>query len=179
MLSSEQRQLLLNIARDAVRAYLENKPLPKIEVQDEILKRPCGAFVTLNKFGQLRGCIGSLQAERALYLTIQEMAVEAAFHDPRFLPLSKAEFSLIEIEISVLSPLRRIKDPEEIEVGRDGLYLVMGFNRGTLLPQVATEYNWDKYTFLDHTCLKAGLSPGCWKKGAEIYVFEAEVFSEK
>lgn len=179
MLGLEQKQLLLNIARDVIKARLENKSLPKIEVQDEVLKRPCGAFVTLNKSGQLRGCIGSLHAERPLYLTIQEMATEAAFHDPRFPPLSKVELSLIEIEISVLSPLRPIKNPEEVEVGRDGIYLVMGFNRGVLLPQVATEYNWDKYTFLDHTCLKAGLPPGCWKKGAEIHVFEAEVFSEK
>lgn len=180
MLIPEQKRVLLNIARNAIRAFLENRPLPKIAgIQDEVLKRPCGAFVTLNKSGQLRGCIGSLHAERPLYLTIQEMAIEAAFHDPRFPPLSKVEFPLVEIEISVLSPLRRIKDPEEIEVGRDGIYLVMGFNRGVLLPQVAMEYNWDKYTFLDHTCLKAGLPPGCWKKEAEVYTFEAEVFSEK
>ncbi|MCD6255777.1 MAG: AmmeMemoRadiSam system protein A [Deltaproteobacteria bacterium] len=178
MLTLEQRRLLLNIARDAIKAHLENKSIPKIEVKDEILRRPCGAFVTLNKSGQLRGCIGSLYGERPLYLTVQEMAIEAAFHDPRFPPLSKVEFPLIEIEISVLSPLRRIKDPEEIEVGRDGIYLVKGINRGVLLPQVATEYKWDKYTFLDHTCLKAGLAPGCWRE-AEIYIFSAEVFSEK
>ena len=178
-LSDEQRDFLLKLARDTIKAALSHNPLPQVTVDDPILARPCGAFVTLHKGKQLRGCIGSLIGERPLYITIQEMAIESAFKDPRFPPLSAEELSQIEIEISVLSPLERITNVEQIEVGKHGIYLIKGFNRGVLLPQVATEYGWDRYKFLDNTCLKAGLPPGCWRSGAEIYIFSAEVFSEK
>lgn len=178
-MTAEQKRFLLTLARDTIRAALEGKPLPQVEVKDEILAKPCGAFVTLHKDGALRGCIGSLIGEKPLYITVQEMALEAAFRDPRFPPLTKEELPSIEIEISVLSPLQRITNVEQIEVGKHGIFLVKGFYRGVLLPQVATEYGWDRYTFLDHTCLKAGLPPGCWRSGAEIYIFSAEIFSEK
>ena len=106
------------------------------------------------------------------------MAISAAFEDPRFPPLQKEELSLIEIEISVLSPLRK-GTVEEVEVGKHGVYLIKGFRRGVLLPQVPVEYGWDKKTFLEHVCLKAGLSPDCYKDpDTEIYLFTAEVFKE-
>jgi AmmeMemoRadiSam system protein A len=178
-LTDEQKRFLLKLARDTIWAALNNESKPRVEVKDEVLTKPCGAFVTLHKYGQLRGCIGSLIGEKPLFLTVQEMAISAAFQDPRFPPLTKEEFSEIEIEISVLSPLQRITDVEQIEVGKHGIFLVKGFYRGVLLPQVATEYGWDRYQFLDHTCMKAGLPPGCWRSGAEIYIFSAEVFSEK
>ncbi len=143
------------------------------------LKEPGGAFVTLHKYGELRGCIGTFQAEKPLYLVVKEMALSAAFNDPRFPPLSTEELPEVEIEISVLSPLARGK-PEEVEVGRHGIYLIKGIFRGVLLPQVAVEHGWDRETFLDHVCLKAGLPPGCWRDPeTEIYLFTAEVFSER
>ncbi|MCD6319911.1 MAG: AmmeMemoRadiSam system protein A [Candidatus Desulfofervidaceae bacterium] len=178
--TTEQKRFLLTLARDTIRAALEEQSLPQVRVEeDSILAKPCGVFVTLHKNGALRGCIGSLIGEKPLYITVQQMALEAAFRDPRFHPLTKEELLSIEIEISVLSPLQRITNVEQIEVGKHGIFLVKGFHRGVLLPQVATEYGWDRYTFLDHTCLKAGLTPGCWRSGAEIYIFSAEIFSEK
>jgi len=177
--TKEQKNFLLSLARESIMAVLQNRQVPKVEVKDPELIKPCGAFVTLHKMGQLRGCIGSLIGEKPLYLTVQEMAVEAAFHDPRFPPVRLEEMEDIEIEISVLSPLQRITNTEQIKVGEHGIYLIKGFNRGVLLPQVATEYGWDRETFLDHTCLKAGLPPGCWRSGAEIYIFSAEIFSER
>ncbi|MEK7851492.1 MAG: AmmeMemoRadiSam system protein A, partial [Deltaproteobacteria bacterium] len=110
--------------------------------------------------------------------TIREMAVQAAFHDPRFSPLEELELKDIHIEISVLSPLKEIKDVGEIEVGKHGIYIIKGFHCGTLLPQVATECGWDNRAFLEHTCMKAGLSPDGWKKGARILTYSAQVFSE-
>jgi len=178
-LTPDQKRFLLTLARDTIRAVLERQPLPQVRVEEGILAKPCGAFVTLHKDGNLRGCIGSLIGEKPLYITVQEMAIEAAFRDPRFPPVVKEELPFIEIEISVLSPLQRITNVDLIEVGKHGIFLIKGFNRGVLLPQVATEYGWDRYTFLDHTCLKAGLPPGCWRSEAEIYIFSAEIFSEK
>ncbi len=178
-LTNEEKKFLLKLARDTIWAALNHQPLPEVSPPSEILKKRCGTFVTLHKHGQLRGCIGSLIGERPLYLTVQQMSIEAAFRDPRFPPLTKEEYEEIDIEISVLSPLQRITDVEQIEVGKHGIFLIKGFYRGVLLPQVATEYGWDRYQFLDHTCLKAGLPPGCWQSGAEIYIFSANVFSEK
>jgi len=178
-LNKEQKKFLLSLARDTIMATLQNRELPQVRVDESELTKHCGAFVTLHKNGQLRGCIGSLIGEKPLYLTVQEMAIEAAFRDPRFPPVSLEEMKNIEIEISVLSPLERITDVNQIKVGVHGIYLIKGFNRGVLLPQVATEHGWDRDTFLDHTCLKAGLPPGCWRSGAEIYIFSAEIFSEK
>ncbi len=179
-LSNEEKILLLKIAREAIAARLEGREIRFPGVESPKLRSPLGAFVTLHIRGQLRGCIGTFFPEGPLYLTVAQMAQEAAFSDPRFPPLSARELPLIDIEISVLSPMRRVLGPEEIEVGRHGIYIVRGLNRGVLLPQVATEYGWDRYTFLDHTCLKAGLPPGCWQDPeTEIYTFTAEIFSEK
>jgi AmmeMemoRadiSam system protein A len=125
----------------------------------------------------LRGCIGLIEAVKPLGETIQEMALSAAFCDPRFPPLTAQEFKDLDIEISVLTPLRRIKNVEEIQVGVHGLYLRNGSCRGLLLPQVATQYNWDRDTFLQQTCCKACLPPMAWKDPqTEIYVFSADIF---
>ena len=138
-----------------------------------------GAFVTLKKQGRLRGCIGLIEGKKPLYETVEEMAQTAAFKDPRFRPVKEDEFKELDIEISALTPLRQIEDVNEIEVGRHGIYIVKGFHSGLLLPQVATEYNWDRNTFLRETCVKAGLPLNAWKdKGTKIFIFSASVFGE-
>jgi AmmeMemoRadiSam system protein A len=149
----------------------------KIELSGEHLKEHRGAFVTLNKHGQLRGCIGTIQPSRPLYQVVEEMAAAAAFEDSRFSPLTVHELKDLELEISVLTPLQRIKDINEIEIGKHGLYIKKGFYSGLLLPQVATEYNWDRQTFVEETCRKAGLHRNAWReKGTEVYMFSADIF---
>jgi AmmeMemoRadiSam system protein A len=146
---------------------------------DEDLRRPAGAFVTLRKQGDLRGCIGSIRALEPLYRAVASSAVSAAFRDPRFFPVRKDELSQLELEISVMGPIEPVRDVAEIEVGRDGLIISRGRFAGLLLPQVASEYGWDRETFLDQTCLKAGLQPEAWRApDTRIEKFAAEVFSE-
>ncbi len=179
-LNSDAKRELLSIARKTIKALLEGKSLPKPDYKFPVFKEKRGAFVTLNKFNQLRGCIGYIYAFKPLEQTIIEMAQAAAFHDPRFPALEKNEFPDLEIEISVLSPIREIKDVEEIVVGTHGIIIERNGNSGLLLPQVATEYGWDRETFLEHTCQKAGLPGDCWKKqGTKIQIFSAEVFHEE
>ena len=150
---------------------------PRADVLTESLKEKRGAFVTLHKRGQLRGCIGSIQPTKPLHQTVEEMAAAAAFNDPRFESLTAKELKEIELEISVLTPLERVRDVKDIEVGKHGLYIKKGFFSGLLLPQVATDYNWDRITFLQETCHKAGLPQNAWKdKDAEIYLFSADIF---
>jgi len=173
--SDEDRIKLHQIARDAIMARLHGESFrpPVIESLDK--KR--GLFVTIDLDGRLRGCIGQIRARRPLYEAVAEMAQAAAFEDPRFAPLSEAEAERIEIEISVLTPLKRVHDFEEIQVGRDGLMIKLEMNSGLLLPQVAAEYAWDRVEFLEQTCLKAGLAKNSYKdKLAEVYRFAAEVF---
>jgi AmmeMemoRadiSam system protein A len=175
-LSDEEKRILKEIARSAIEKKLFNKEGTEIPVP-ESLKEKKGAFVTIKKKGELRGCIGYVKGYLPLYETVEEVAKEAAFHDPRFPPLSKSEWEEIEIEISVLTPLKKIRSIEEIEVGKHGLYIEMRGNSGLLLPQVAVEYGWDRIEFLEHTCYKAGLPKDAWKsKDANIYIFSAEVF---
>ncbi len=179
MLTKEEKIYCLQLARKTLERYfsgnLEKEVPPKEYVR---LWEKRGAFVTLLERGELRGCIGILEPIYPLYEVIQEMAISAAFKDPRFPPLRKEELSLIEIEISVLSPLKR-GTVDEVEVGKHGVYIIKGFYRGVLLPQVPVEYGWDKKTFLEHVCLKAGLEPECYKDpDTEIYLFTAEVFKE-
>jgi AmmeMemoRadiSam system protein A len=133
--------------------------------------------VTLHLAGQLRGCVGFVQPTRGLYHTVIEAALSAAFHDPRFLPVSEEEAPGLQVEVSVLSPLKPIA-PEEVVVGRHGLVVSRGLYRGLLLPQVAVEQEWDVATFLEQTCLKAGLPADAWKHGATLQAFTAEVFGE-
>jgi len=136
-----------------------------------------GIFVTLSLNGDLRGCIGQIRARSPLYRAAAEMAIAAAFEDPRFPPLSEAEFGSAEIEMSVLTPLVRVHELREIEVGRDGLMIRLDLHSGLLLPQVASEHGWDRETFLEQTCLKAGLPKNSYRdKHAEIYRFSAQVF---
>jgi AmmeMemoRadiSam system protein A len=177
-LGGEAKKILLKVARNALLKSFKQKTEPVATDLPE-LQEQNGAFVSLHKKGALRGCIGVFQGEGPLYRTVASMARAAAFEDPRFPPLKKGELNDIDIEISVLSPLTPIKDVEEIEVGKHGIYIIKKHRRGVLLPQVATEQGWDRETFLRHTCLKAGLSPDCWKGDVEIYTFTADIFGEK
>jgi len=179
-LSENAKKELLRIARKSVSEHLEGDCSETKAPENEELSCQCGAFVSLHKKGGLRGCIGVFTCDRPLYETVGDMAACAAFEDPRFPPLTKSEISDVDFEISVLSPLRRIYDPREVEVGTHGIYIIRGSCRGVLLPQVATQCGWDRDTFLDHTCLKACLPKNAWKdKKTEIYVFTADVFGEK
>ena len=179
-LNESQQQFLLRLARQAVEESVRNPPggrPPQVEEPEGPLAASCGAFVTLHKGGRLRGCIGNIEASRPLYQTVGECARSAALRDPRFEPVSPDELPLLHVEISVLSPMEEIR-PEDMEVGRHGLLISSGFQRGLLLPQVAVEFNWGREEFLEETCLKAGLPPDAWKHGAKIQAFTAQVFGE-
>lgn len=178
-LTIEERDELLRVAREAIEAHFKDSPPFEPVINSDRLKEKRGAFVTLHdKKHCLRGCIGTFMSDRPLYNTIKEMAVQAAFHDPRFFPLEKEELKDIHIEISVLSPLKEIGDVDEIEIGRHGIYIVKGLRCGTLLPQVAVECCWDRRQFLEGTCSKAGIPPDGWKEGARILTYSAQIFSE-
>lgn len=178
-LSEADKKLLLQIARDSIEAHLLDKELPALKGAPASLCQARGAFVSLHRKGQLRGCIGFLEAVKPLGQAVREMAAAAAFHDPRFRPLGKNELADLEVEISVLSPMQLVKNIDEIQVGTHGLYIVQGYCRGLLLPQVATEYNWDRLTFLGQTCCKAGLAPEAWKDpSTKIYLFTAEIIAD-
>jgi len=181
MLSKEERKKLLQIARNSIQTYFKTGKKLEITETDPLLFKEMGAFVTLHKHGELVGCIGNLVGQQPLYLTVRDMAVEAAVNDPRFSPLKLYELKDIEIEISALSPLKRIESTDEIKMGIHGVLVRRGFNSGVFLPQVATETGWSKEEFLSHLCSdKAGLPALAWKdKATEIYIFTAEVFSEK
>jgi len=176
-LTEADQQTLLRMAREAIVEYLHQHRLSEVEKPAEALRQPCGAFVTLRKGKHLRGCIGYVEAVKPLYTTVRECAVAAALHDPRFHPVPHEEVPELNLEISVLSPLEEIA-PEKIEVGRHGLLISRGPQRGLLLPQVAVEWNWNREQFLEETCLKAGLPPDAWQYGATIQAFTAQVFEE-
>jgi AmmeMemoRadiSam system protein A len=143
------------------------------------LSDPGGAFVTIREDGELRGCIGYVDSPLPIWRVVEEIAEKAAFEDPRFIPLKPEEFPRISIEVSVLSPLTRMKAPEEIVVGEHGLIVECGERRGLLLPQVAQEHGWNSGEFLQHVCRKAGLEPDAWTgRGATIYLFSADVVEE-
>lgn len=178
-LNERERSALLTLARGSIEAALEGKSPPRPETSSRALATECGAFVTLEKRGALRGCIGYVRGFKPLGQTVSEMAVQAALHDPRFPPVTRDELDDLTIEVSVLSPLSPVEDVSEIEVGKHGLVIQSGGRSGLLLPQVAVDQGWDRDTFLDHTCLKAGLPPGCWRGGdVTILKFTAEVFGE-
>lgn len=180
MLSKRDASILLTIAREAIANRVNNQPYQPEPREEKELNERCGCFVTIKQNGQLRGCIGNFQSERPLFHEIAEMAVAAASKDPRFHPMEKSELDNFDLEISVLSPLEKIEDIELIEVGKHGIYLEKNFSRGVLLPQVATEYNWDRPTFLQQTCLKAGLPKTAWQDAdTDIYIFSAQIFNEK
>ncbi len=178
MLTENEGRELLKMAREAIETYVREKKRAKFDVSAPALKEDAGAFVTIHKNGALRGCIGTFASPNPLFKTVADMAVSAATKDPRFSPLSPEECSEVCLEISVLSPLKEIKDTEQIEVGRHGLYIVKGACRGVLLPQVAVEHKMDRLEFLECTCMKAGLETDAWKDGATIFTFEAEIIRE-
>jgi len=179
-LNGEEQKALLALARTTIRNALENKegteqPLAKAAAGD----RECGAFVSLHIRGMLRGCIGTFTANQPLSETIKEMALAAAFRDPRFPPLTIDELPELEIEISVLCPLTPVSDIEEIEIGRHGVQITRGMARGVLLPQVATQQRWDRETFLRHCCLKACLPVDSWRdKKTKLEKFTAQIFGD-
>lgn len=178
-LTPQEQQVLLTLAREAITEAVTHKTVSVRKVANGNLKSRSGCFVTIKISDRLRGCIGTFTSQKPLYATVQEMAAAAATRDPRFYPLRPDELDSIRIEISVLSPLKKIESIEEIKVGVHGLYIEKGLYRGVLLPQVAAEYGWDRDTFLAQTCLKAGLDPDAWKKDADISIFTAQIFGEK
>jgi uncharacterized protein len=167
---------LLALARRALEARVRRGDSPAIDVPLEVAS---GAFVTILHAGELRGCLGRLNANQPLAQLVVELARSVADSDPRFDPVRLEELANITFEISVITPERELESIDAIDIGRHGLIIEQGRNRGLLLPQVATEHGWDRYTFLDHACLKAGLLPGAWRRGARVFVFEAEVFGER
>lgn len=178
MTSDRDRRLLLRVAREAIAAYVRAAPAHLFAAAD-ILLRPGGAFVTLHKAGELRGCIGHVEPTEPLGTLVPRCAVAACSSDPRFPPLAADELDAIDIELSLLGALEPIAGPLDIVVGRHGLIVERGRQRGLLLPQVATEWCWDADALLAHTCRKAGLPNDAWKKGARVARFEAEVFAER
>ena len=178
-LNEKEQKKLLQIARSSITSYLDKKGAPQFEVTENRLLERRGVFVTLHKKGMLRGCIGYIKPIMPLYKATSDCAISAAVKDYRFPPLKEQEMDEIDIEISALTPLKKIESIDEIKIGEHGLYISRPPYSGLLLPQVATEYGWDKMTFLTQTCRKAGLPEDAWKKGAEIYIFSAQIFGEK
>jgi len=184
-LSLEEKRYLLRQARGVVAARLQLQEEEHQAAPEGVLGERMGAFVTLRRKSgvyrahQLRGCIGHVVSGDSLIETVRDSALSAAFHDPRFPPLSPAEYNEVEFEISVLSPLRVVEDRREVIPGTHGVLVRKGWKSGLLLPQVATEQKWDRDTFLYHTCIKAGFEPGCIDDtDVEISVFTATVFDE-
>jgi len=177
-LTREDELACLKLARQALERYFETGQPPRSPLKSGVLKEKRGAFVTLTVGGELRGCIGYPLPVKNLDETIIEMAVAAASQDTRFEPLATDEMKDLKIEISVLGLPEPVGDPSRVEVGRHGIIVSKGFYKGLLLPQVPVEHRWDRETYLSHGCLKAGLPPDEWKKGAKIEVFTAQVFSE-
>jgi len=179
MLNSADRKTLLAIAKNVVEEKVKHNRTFEPETDSPALLQARGAFVTLNKNHNLRGCIGYTSPMKALYLTVRDMAVSAAVHDRRFAPVGEEELDKLEYDISVLSPFKRVLDIKKIEVGKHGLLIKNGRNSGLLLPQVSAEYGWDRETFLQQTCRKAGLSINAWQdENSDVFSFTAFVFSE-
>jgi AmmeMemoRadiSam system protein B/AmmeMemoRadiSam system protein A len=176
-----QKKELLKIARNSIEAFVKTGKAPDITIKDARLEETEGAFVTITKHGALRGCIGNIIGQEPLYETVRDMAVAAASQDPRFTPLTAAELKDINVEISVLSKPRRVKDASEIQLGKHGVIVSVNGHQGVFLPQVADETGWSKEEFLSQLCSqKAGLPADAWKDpDTALYVFTADVFGEK
>jgi uncharacterized protein len=175
--SPNERALLLRLAHDSILSALEGREIP-LDPPTEHLAEPRGAFTSLYLRGELRGCVGYVLPVSPVYRAVADTARAAAFEDTRFRPVTLPEASHLEIELSILSPPHPIS-ADAVEIGRHGLLIGRGGHRGLLLPQVPVEQNWDRTTFLEQTCRKAGLSLDAWQKGATIEAFTAEVFGEK
>lgn len=186
MLSEEDGKFLVNLARRAIKVYLTEKEIIKVpEDIDPKFRENMGVFVTLNKGTDLRGCIGYPEPVMPLINAVIDAAISAAIRDPRFNPVTPEELDNIQVEVSVLTKpeIIHVNDPTEyldnIIIGEDGLIIEMGPYRGLLLPQVATDWGWNKEEFLSNTCTKAGLSPDCWlDRDVKIYKFSSEIFEE-
>ena len=181
-LGQAEREALLKLARQTVTAHLNGDPVPDVKADSlpEMVRADGACFVTLQNHGRLRGCIGNMMATGPLFKSVIQNAVSAC-QDRRFVhqPVTAAELDEIDIEISYLTPMKQVEDPDKIVVGQHGLLISLGYNRGVLLPQVAYERGWTREEFLEQTCRKAGLPLSAWKKpDAEIHCFEAEVFGE-
>jgi AmmeMemoRadiSam system protein A len=180
VLTDEEKDELLKIARQTIACVTAGSRPQRAKPAFPVFEERRGAFVTLHKKKELRGCIGLVQAIRPLVETVVEMAESAALRDPRFRSVRSDEVPEIDIEISVLSPLKQIESLDEIVVGTHGILIERGYYSGLLLPQVAGEYGWDRKAFLEHTCIKAGLNrEALEQEGTRIYIFSAEVFGEK
>lgn len=174
--SSEERRLLLRLAHESISATLEQRELSLVPPSPH-LAEPRGAFTTLYYRGDLRGCVGYAFPVTSLYRTVAESARGAAFDDSRFSPVTQDQAPELEVSLSVLSPLQPVQ-PEQVEIGRHGLLISLGYYRGLLLPQVPVEHGWDRIAFLEQTCRKAGLPLDAWQTGAKLEAFTAEVFAD-
>ncbi len=180
--TDKEKSKLFQIARESILQALDRKPIPSVSVDEKNLLYKRGVFVTLTNHGQLRGCIGHFAQDYPLYEIVQQMAVAAATQDSRFYyhPITSEEMKDIDIKISILSPLKKIKSIDEIEIGKHGIWIRQGNRGGTYLPEVATELGWNKIEFLEHCCVeKAGLSRDAWKTGADIYIYSSQILDEK
>jgi AmmeMemoRadiSam system protein A len=179
-MDDKQKQTLLKVARDTIEAVVSRRPMQKPKSDDPELNIPSGCFVTLKNHNKLRGCIGQFVSEDPLIELIAEMTKASATSDTRFLanPITPRELNQLDIEISVLSPLKRTDDPLSLRLGIDGIYIKKGYASGCFLPQVATETGWDKEEFLSYCCAhKAGLMPDAWRDPeTEVFLFTAEIF---
>jgi hypothetical protein len=179
-LTELEQKSLLRIARSTLESHIRSGKSPEAKPLTPRLGEKRGAFVTLHERGELRGCIGYVEAVKPLYEAVSEMAVAASTEDPRFPPVQVEELDNIEIEITALSPLRPLPSPDSVVVGKHGLVIRKGFRSGLLLPQVPVEQGWNREQFLTHTCLKAGLPPDSYKdKDAQLFSFTGQVFGEK
>ena len=186
MISDGEGEFLVELARNAIETYITHKSIIKVPDNiNPILNEEMGAFVTLTRNGDLRGCIGYPEPVKPLAQAVVEVAISAATGDPRFPPVTAAELEEIQVEVSVLTKpeLIEVQKPaqylEKVEVGRDGLIVERGMYRGLLLPQVPVEWNWDIEDFLANTCMKAGLPSDCWlDEGVKMYSFQSQIFSE-
>ncbi len=179
-LNETQKNQLIEIARKTVRSYVTRREVPDFEITDPLLLEKGATFVTLKKDGDLRGCIGHTEAHVPLWRCVREMAMAACSQDPRFPAVREEELPALSYEVTVLTPLQKVEDLESIVVGRDGLMMERGYNRGLLLPQVPVEWNWNREEFLSHTAMKAGLSPDAWRDGSvTVYSFQGLVFGDE
>lgn len=181
MLNKQEQDEILKLARNTIEQYVTKSIIPRFNSADPVFNQTGGAFVTIHNNGQLRGCIGTIESNEPIYKTVEEMAIESATQDPRFEPVNEAELKDIDVEVSILSPKRRVSGIDEIELGKHGVIVKKGFAAGVFLPQVAGETGWSKKEFMEHLCEgKAGLSKDAYlDPKTEIYVFEAQVFGEK
>ena len=176
MIPAVDRRRLVDLARTALVARVRGEHPPEIPADLQV--EACGAFVTVYCQGELRGCLGTLDAREPLAEAIARLGGDVATHDHRFEPLHDHELPAVVLDVSILTAPEPVFDPLDITVGRDGLIVEQGSRRGLLLPQVATEHGWDRETFLAHTCVKAGLPADAWRRGAKVLRFQAEVFGK-